>query len=133
MHTSTLSSEHRDGVIRIVPVADKIDVVCLEGDFDLRNAPVLGDHIYRALESGNGLILDLSEATFIDSSVIHTLVRASKAAARREQAIVLQLGTAASVERILEIASIEQVLPRAHDRHEAVRIIYQAEFSSSRT
>jgi anti-anti-sigma factor len=123
MYPSSLGSEHRDGVIRVVPEADHIVAVCLEGDFDLTNASVLGDRIDRALESGNSLIVDLSEATFIDSSVIHTLVRASKAAAVKEQAMVIQLGTAANVERVLEIARIEQILPRAHDRHEAVRII----------
>jgi hypothetical protein len=40
--------------------------------------------------------------------------------------VVLQLGTTASVERVLEIVSIEQVLPRAHDRREAMHVIQDA-------
>ena len=118
-------SEHRDGVIRVAPETGEIVAVCLEGDFDLANAPALEDQIDRALERGKHLILDLSEATFIDSSVIHILVRGSKAAGGREQTIVLQLGTAAVVERALEVAEIERVLARAHDRQEAVRMIRQ--------
>jgi anti-anti-sigma factor len=125
MVASPFDSEHRDGVIRVVPETGEIVALCLEGDFDLTNAPALGDEIDRALERGKGLILDLSEATFIDSSVINVLVRASKAASGREQTVVLQLGTAAIVERVLEITRIEQVLPRAHDRQEAMRIIQQ--------
>ena len=125
MPASSFGSEHRAGAIRVVPETDEIVAVCLEGDFDLANAPALGDAIDRALESGNELILDLSEATFIDSSVINVLVRSSKAASERERAVVLQLGTARIVERALEIARIEQVLPRAHDRQEAVRMIQQ--------
>jgi hypothetical protein len=39
--------------------------------------------------------------------------------------MVLQVGTAAIVERVLELVRIERVLPRAHDRQEAVRIIQQ--------
>ena len=99
--------------------------VCLEGDFDLTNAPALDSQINRSLDGGTDLILDLSEASFIDSSVIHVVVRAAQSAGARKQTIVLQLGTAAIVERVLEIANIEQVLPRAHDRQEALRMIQQ--------
>lgn len=125
MLASAVGSTHRQGVIRVVAETDEIVAVCLEGDFDLSNAPAFADEIDRALESKNDLILDLSEATFIDSSVINVLVRASRAVRGRPQSVVLQLGTAAIVERALEIASIEQVLTRAHDRQEAVRIIQQ--------
>ena len=69
------------------------------------------------------MILDFDEATFIDSSIVHDVVRASQSAEIRGQAIVLQLGTAAIVERALEVSRIEEVLPRTHDRQEAVRMI----------
>ena len=126
MSASSLGSEQRAGVVRVVPETDEIVAVCLEGDFDLGNAPALGTEVGRALENGNDLILDLSQATFIDSSVVHVLVNASKAVIGSDRAVVLQLGTAAIVERVLEIAEIERVLPRAHERQEAVRIIQQA-------
>jgi anti-anti-sigma factor len=125
MPASGSGSQLRDGVIRVIPETGDIVAVCLEGDFDLANAPALGDQIDRALEGGHNLICDLSEATFIDCSVINVLVRASKAAREREQAMVVQLGTAAIVERVIELAGIEQVLPRVPDRQEAVRIIQQ--------
>lgn len=123
---SSLGSEHRAGAIGVVPETDEIVALTLEGDFDLANAPDLADQIDRTLEGGKDLILDLSEATFIDSSVVNVLVQASQAAGAREQAVVLQLGTAAIVERVLEIVNIEQILPRAHDRREAVNLIQQA-------
>ena len=66
--------------------------------------------------------MDLSEATFIDSSVIDVVVRASRTARQTERTIILQLGPAA-LERVLEIVGIEQVLPRAHDRKEALEIV----------
>ena len=126
MSASSLGSEQRAGVVRVVPETDEIVAVCLEGDFDLGNAPALGTEVGRALENGNDLILDLSQATFIDSSVVHVLVNASRAAIGSKRAVVLQLGTAPIVERVLEIAEIERVLPRVHERREAVRIIKQA-------
>ena len=127
MSASSFGSEQPAGVVRVVPETDEIVAVCLEGDFDLSNAPAFGKEVGRALENGNDLILDLSQATFIDSSVVHVLVNASKAVTGSKRAVVLQLGTAAIVERVLEIAEIERVLPRAHRRQEAVRIIQQAQ------
>lgn len=127
MVASSIGSQHSRGLIRVVPETDEIVAICLEGEFDLANAPALGDEIERALESRNHLIFDLSKATFIDSSVIRALMRAVKAVSGREQALVLQLGTAAIVERLLEIVKIEQVLPRARDRQEAVRLIQNDE------
>jgi anti-sigma B factor antagonist len=125
MSASSVDSEHRDGLIRVVTETDEIVAVCFEGDFDLTNAPALGDQIDAVLEGGKDVIFDLSEATFIDSSVVNALMRAVRVAGDRRQAVVLQLGTAAIVERVLGLVSVEHVLPRAHDRQEAVRIIQQ--------
>ena len=124
MSATSFGSEQR-GVVRVVPETDEIVAVCLEGDFDLSNAPAIGKEVGLALEDGNDLILDLSQATFIDSSVVHVLVNASRAAIGSKRAVVLQLGTAPIVERVLEIAEIERVLPRVHERREAVRIIQE--------
>ena len=125
MLASPHGSEHREGVISVTPETDKIVALCLEGEFDMANARTVGEEIDRTLKSGKDLIFDLSKATFIDSSLIDVLIRAVTATREREQGIVLQLGTAAIVERVLEITRIEQVLPRAHDRQEAIRIVQQ--------
>jgi anti-anti-sigma factor len=125
MPASSIGSEHRDGAILVDSATDGIIAVCLEGDFDLANVPVLRDHIDSALESGNDLIVDLSQATFIDSSVINILFQGAKAVDGRDQTLVLQLATAPIVERALELVAIERVLPRARDRTEAVEMIQQ--------
>ena len=123
VQASPIGSEHRDGAISVVPETDAIVAVCLEGDFDLTNAQALGEQLDRALGSGNGVIVDLSEATFIDASIVHVLMRASETAAGRRQTVVLQLGTAAVVERVLELVGSELPLPRAHDRQAGVDLI----------
>ena len=125
MSASAADSMDHQGAIHVVSETDEIVAVCLQGDFDLANASVLDDEVDRALKTGNNLIFDLSEATFIDCSVINVLLRAVKAAGGGKQRLVLQLGTAAIVERVLEIVMVEQVVTRAHDRQEAVRIIHQ--------
>ena len=118
-------SKHQQGVISVVPETEEIVALCLEGEFDMANAPAVREEIDRTLEDGKHLIVDLSEATFIDSSFIDVLLRAAKATRGTEQAIVLQHHTAAIVERVIEITGIEHVLPRAHDRREAVNHIPQ--------
>ena len=125
MSASQVRAEHQPGTIRPVAETEHVVAVCLEGELDRTNVAALDAAIDRALRSGNDLILDMSEATFIDSSVIQSVVRAAQSAERTRQAIVLQLGTAAIVERVLEIVKIEEVLPRAHDRQEALRVIQQ--------
>jgi anti-anti-sigma factor len=124
MSASPFGSDNHNGAIRVVQETDEIVAICLEGDFDLANAPRLRDEIDRLLEGRNDLIVDLSKATFVDSSVINVLLQASKAARGRNR-MVLQLGTATIVERALELANMWLVLQRADDRQEAVRIVRQ--------
>lgn len=114
---------HHDGTIRHVRETSRVVAVCLEGDFNLTNALALDAQIQLALGRGDDLIVDLSDASFIDCSVIHVIARAVQTAKANEQAIILQAGTAAIVERVLEVVKIEQVLPRAHSREEALRLI----------
>jgi anti-sigma B factor antagonist len=125
MPASSLGPEPRAGTIRVDVETDGIIAVCLDGDFDLANAPVLRDHIDSALETGSDLIVDLSEATFIDSSVISVLFDGARAVDGRAQTMVLQVATAPVVERALELVQVERVLRRAHSRTEAVRLIQQ--------
>jgi anti-sigma B factor antagonist len=54
-------------------------VIRLQGEVDLYAAPELKDHVNRAIESGKTkLVLDLSEATFIDSTTLGILVSGMK-------------------------------------------------------
>ena len=125
MIASTSGSEEGPGAIRVVPERDGVVAVSLDGEFDMANASMLRDEIEETLASGDDLILDLSQATFIDSSVIHVLFASVRAAGERNRRLVLQLGTAPIVERALELAAFERVLARAHDREEAVRLLQQ--------
>jgi anti-anti-sigma factor len=123
MQASSIGSEHRDAGIHVDSETDGIIAVCLEGEFDLANAPALREHVDSALASGNDLIVDLSHATFIDSSILRILFDGAKAVDGRDKTMVLQVATAPIVERALEIVKIERVLPRAHSRAEAVEMI----------
>ena len=123
MTASAIGSEHRDGAIHVDSETDGIIAVCVEGEFDLANAAVLREHVESALQTGDDLIVDLSKATFIDSSVISVLFHGARAMDGRGQNMVIQVATAPIVERVLELVEMERVLPRAHTRTEAIEIL----------
>jgi anti-anti-sigma factor len=104
---------------------DEIAGLSLAGEFDMANAPQIIEEGERLLADDNQVIVDLSDATFIDASVIHALVRVGAEARKDGRVVVLQLGTAAIVERVIEISNIERVLPRARTRAEAIDTIRQ--------
>jgi anti-anti-sigma factor len=133
MPAPSFTPDDRGGAVDVQPERDDIVALCLEGEFDMGNVPILVQRIDQTLVRNYHLIIDLSQATFIDSSVVHALVRAEKAAQGRERKVVLQLGTDQIVERLLEVTGIERVLTRVHTRSEAVQIIHSARESRSPT
>jgi anti-anti-sigma factor len=92
----------------------------LAGEFDAFNAPEIIDHALRALAADKHLVLDLSDTTFIDASVIGALVTIQAAADDQGRRAVLQLGTAPIVERVVAITNIEELLPRTETRVDAI-------------
>jgi anti-sigma B factor antagonist len=78
-------------------------VVRVAGDIDLSSAPTFGAALEAAITANDkGLILDLGEVTFMDSSGVEVLVRARERAGER-----LHLRTMhRSVRRVLELASL---------------------------
>jgi anti-anti-sigma factor len=121
--TTAPLSDDAPGTLHLVPETDEIVALSLVGEFDLANAPRIVEESERVLADEKHLILDLSRATFIDSSVINALFGAHKRAKERGRLAVLQLGTAAIVELVLKVSEIERVLPRVHTRAEAIGTI----------
>ena len=100
---------------------DDFVVIALEGDVDLTTAPAVAARIHEGLKLRRHVVVDLTEATFIDSSAIHMLFQARAAAERMGVVAVLQLGGAASgVERAITIVGLRDVFPCADDREAAI-------------
>ena len=118
------------GELHVFAETDEISALCLEGEFDLANAPQIIEEGERLL-ADKQVILDLSDATFIDSSVIQALLRLGAEARKNGRVVVLQLGTAAIVERVIEISGIEHALPRASTRPEAIDTIHKSKRSQA--
>lgn len=79
--------------------------VVVTGEIDLRTCPELRDALTEAsAEDGSEVVIDLTQVTFIDSSGISELLRASNAGHH------LRLRHASrSVRRLFELAGLDQI------------------------
>lgn len=121
----TAAPQNEPGEIHVVAATDEIAALCLEGEFDMANAPRIIEEGERVLADHKQVILDLSDATFIDSSVIQALARLAAEATKNGRIAVLQVGTPATVERVIEISGIDRAIPRTQTRPEAIDTIHQ--------
>ena len=92
-----------------------IDAVVVVGELDLSNIESLEKALETVLSRGStaSCLLDLSEATFIDSSVVHALVRWSKEAqvSEREGLAILVGARESPAARLLALVGLIDRLP----------------------
>ncbi len=86
-------------------------LVTLRGEHDVSTAPRIRDAA--AVSDGLPLVIDLTEATFLDSSVLGVLLGASEASAQASRPFHVVLGDhgAPAVRRVLDLSGFDQVLP----------------------
>lgn len=109
------------GSIEVIEARAGVTVVKLLGEHDLAGASDL-DFLLESLVGANRLVVvDLSDATFLDSSILLALVRADQSARARGATFRLQFGTAPIVKRALELTGLLDQLESARTREEAVR------------
>jgi anti-sigma B factor antagonist len=98
-------------------------VVHVRGEHDIYTAPTLRDRLEEALGAGAvGVVVDLSGATFLDSSILGALLEARRQALERSLGYVVCLGEQPEpgVARILEITGLVPVFPVVRSRAEAI-------------
>ena len=87
-------------------------VIALDGEHDISTVSHFQDELDRVFATGTSLVLDLSDATFIDSSVIRTLLAAhqrAQATTGEQLAIVAPPGGIA--ERVLDLTGLQASAP----------------------
>ena len=85
-------------------------LVALAGEHDLQSADEVQQTFDQALAVCDHLIVDLSTAEFIDSTIVGVLLQTKKHAIELDRKFNVVLGTAPAVERILEVTGVVQVL-----------------------
>jgi len=85
-------------------------LILLGGEHDLYSADQLRQIIDMSLSGCDHLIVDLSAAEFIDSTVIGVLVQSMKQASGLGRRFSVVLGTAPVVERALQVSGVLPML-----------------------
>ena len=114
-------------------------VVAVRGEHDIYTAPTLRDRLEEALGTADGataptgVIVDLSDATFLDSSILGALLEARRQALERGIGYVVSLGDEPEpgVQRILEITGLVPVFPVVKSREEALEAARSAPTDAS--
>jgi anti-sigma B factor antagonist len=95
---------------------ESVPVIAVHGQADLHTAPQLRAAITTALDSGaSGLVIDLSEASFIDSMTLGVLLGAVKRL-RPSGGRVSVVCTDSHIRRIFEITLLDRVFSIHADR-----------------
>ncbi len=102
--------------------AGDVVVIVVEGEHDIYTAPTLRERLDEALERGGGVVVDLTKATFVDSSVLGALLDARRRALDAGQPYVVSVGEEVEpgVRRILDITGLVPVLPVVNGREQAL-------------
>jgi anti-anti-sigma factor len=108
--------------IVIDDTAGDVLVVVIEGEHDIYTAPTLRERLDESLDRGGGVVVDLTGATFVDSSVLGALLDARRRAHEADQGFVVCIGEQVEpgVRRILDITGLVPVLPVVNGRDEAL-------------
>jgi anti-anti-sigma factor len=107
-------------VERLTP-AEGVAVIVLHGELDMAATPSVRSHV-DAASSGRALVLDLAEVTFLDSSMLKELLRASTELDRYETPLVLA-AVPIAVQRLLDLTRTSGLFTIAQDRDAALRLV----------
>ena len=107
-----ITLERRDGVV----------LVRVHGEHDVFTAPALREQVHGAIEQSAPLVIDLSGATFIDSSVLAVLLGGLRRAREADlgYALILPGEEGAPVRRIFEVTGLVPVFAIQPTESEAV-------------
>jgi anti-sigma B factor antagonist len=102
--------------------AGDVVVVVVEGEHDIYTAPTLRERLEEAIARAGGIVVDLTGATFVDSSVLGALLAARRRALEADQGFVVCVGASVEpgVQRILDITGLTPVLPVVSERAAAI-------------
>jgi anti-anti-sigma factor len=99
-------------------LGEGVSLLLLRGELDLSAAAALRARVEAAAASG--LIIDLREVTFIDSSALRELLNARQELERHGSRLVLS-GVPATVRRLLDMTGTAELFETADTRAEAIR------------
>jgi anti-sigma B factor antagonist len=104
-----------------VSAVSGFNVITLRGESDSFAAPRIRSDLATALGSEAPLVVDLTQATFIDSTIVGVLLEGLAACEKLERPLLLLLpdDAAPEVHRLFEITGLAELLPVVRSWDEA--------------
>jgi anti-anti-sigma factor len=107
-------------------VADRgsVPVAHIEGELDMSSAPALRNRLLDAVENQDlGLVVDLSDTTYVDSAGLNLLFELAERLATRQVAFAVVYPEGGIVERVFGLVDISSVASVHHSVDSAVHSI----------
>lgn len=99
---------------------DGVVVAQLKGEIDLANARPIGSLITGAVTNDvRGVVLDLTDTTYLDSSGVHLVFELHERLRARQQRLVLAIPAGSRIRRVLDLVNVEAVIPVVPDVEDA--------------
>lgn len=85
----------------------------IDGETDLSNAPRFREVVDGLLEAGSAVVVDLSATTFVDSSILATLLDAGRRTQARGAGFAVSMpdDTDPAIRRVIDVTGLETALP----------------------
>jgi anti-anti-sigma factor len=114
------------GTVEVAHPQHGLAVVSMRGEHDLSTAPELTRALAEAAAHSN-VVVDLSECTFIDSTVLNALAKTARAVHAQGERLVLVIPSETSqVARIAQMTHLAEILS-IHSTHRAALASIQSE------
>jgi len=111
----------RTGELALERKESGLAVLTISGEHDLSTAPNLRRRLDGLLDEGAATVVDLSSATFIDSSILGVILDGRRRAAEAKIGFaVARANGSDAVDRVLEVTGLRSELPVHAQREEAV-------------
>jgi anti-sigma B factor antagonist len=116
-----ISAGVRTGELALERKDHGLAVLTISGEHDLSTAPNLRRRIDGLLDEGVATVVDLSAATFIDSSILGVILDGRRRAAETNIGFAVSRSNGSdAVDRVLEVTGLRAELPVHAHREEAV-------------
>jgi anti-sigma B factor antagonist len=110
----------RTGELALERKEAALAVLTISGEHDLSTAPSLRRRLDTLIDERTAVVVDLTPATFIDSSILGAILDARRRATEAQVGYaVIHSNGADAVDRVLEVTGLRSELPVHVDRDEA--------------
>jgi anti-anti-sigma factor len=91
---------------------DGVVIARLVGEIDLSNAKAVGSLIAGAVPNdAAGVVIDLTETTYLDSSGVHLVFDMAERLSGRQQRLALAVPESSRIRRVLDLVNVQATVP----------------------